>query len=403
MKRNDSIRKSRGKSKAQKKKTSPEIIMIHGIPPCTVDLEIMPMQHPSKTATTSKPKPKSKTMPSSQSTQHAEVSQHKTGTRNKPIKLSRLPSEATPHAEIRIPQRETGTPNDPISLSEPPSEKTPHAAAQTFQREAGTLTEQNPLSFNMIDMMSSYGLTPSAEYLAATHTATVRQTTAQPSNDCSTSTQVSDAAVASKRLTFAELVAQKRIQQSSEAADETENVLENETLYFSANSSNSSNDLTEQEAKKRVVWKLERTFQSDKELQEYLKAEGCWSIRGSKEKTTQGMKTRYRCNRVKKSASQCAAALYALHLSLPESDSSIEDENPNPNTICIELYRTNAEHSCDNSQSKSSRISKDIQDIIIKKVQEGKTATAISFEMSEMDIELEHLPSVKQIRNVIQN
>lgn len=207
----------------------------------------------------------------------------------------------------------------------------------------------------------------------------------------------------SSRLTFAQLVSQKKIQQS-EQANEIENVSENESQYFSANSSGSGDDLIEQEASKRVVWKVERTFQNDKELQEYLKDAGCWSIRDSKEITTQGLKTRYRCNRVKRSAPQCTAALYTLHLSVPENDSSNEEENPNPNpNICIELYRTNAEHSCDNSNFKSNRISTDIQDIIINKVKEGKTATAISFEMSEMDIELENLPSVKQIRNVIQN
>lgn len=83
-----------------------------------------------------------------------------------------------------------------------------------------------------------------------------------------------------------------------------------------------------------------RTFENRAEVSEFLKNENCWSLLKS-ERLVKGIKTSYRCNRVKRRGNQCKASLYTLH----GYDSADET---------TKLFRRRAEHNCEQSENRVS-------------------------------------------------
>jgi len=94
----------------------------------------------------------------------------------------------------------------------------------------------------------------------------------------------------------------------------------------------------QRKAKKRCrVWNFEKHFPNVEEAKAAINGEKCWSYAFAN-KTEEGMKVYYRCNRVKFRGKQCDAGIHLVH------DSRSDEVN---------LFRANADHKHDNNESKS--------------------------------------------------
>lgn len=89
----------------------------------------------------------------------------------------------------------------------------------------------------------------------------------------------------------------------------------------------------------KPVFVVENEYNTRAEVDEFLKNEGCWSSVKT-EKLNKGIKTTYRCNRVKRRGFQCKAGLYTLH----GFDSAVNEKT--------KVYRRTAEHNCEQSENR---------------------------------------------------
>lgn len=82
-----------------------------------------------------------------------------------------------------------------------------------------------------------------------------------------------------------------------------------------------------------IVWRFEKLFQNQEELNAFLIVENCWVV--DKRKTqAKGLKLIYRCTKVRRRGLQCSAGIYTLQ--------NVEPNNPN-----IQLFRKNLDHNCE--------------------------------------------------------
>lgn len=111
-------------------------------------------------------------------------------------------------------------------------------------------------------------------------------------------------------------------------------------VKYSSDSEAESNYVHKYEAKPRMPkrkrdWRLEKTFSSQAEALSYINEEQTWSFH-YRNKTDDGNKYYYRCNKAKKYGKQCAQGIYLLY---------------NRRDTSIELYRTETAHDHENIQS----------------------------------------------------
>lgn len=135
----------------------------------------------------------------------------------------------------------------------------------------------------------------------------------------------------------------------------------------------------------QIVWRFERLFANQKELDDFLKAENCWTA-GPKHHQKKGFKIWYRCNRVKKRGLQCSAGIATV-------------ENFEPDNPAIKLFKKNLDHNCEHSLNKVTKIPDEIRDLIIKKTSDGDTLSAILYTLAEMH-EINQ-PTKNQVINII--
>lgn len=135
----------------------------------------------------------------------------------------------------------------------------------------------------------------------------------------------------------------------------------------------------------RVVWLFEKEFQNRAEFDEFLTAEGCWSsLKG--EQQYNGMKTKYRCNKVKRRGLPCSSGIYTLH-------------DFAPNNPKIKLFRKNLGHNCEHSLNKVTKVSDEVREIIITEHKKGNSPNGILYLLQQNpDIVL---PTKNQVNNTI--
>lgn len=75
-------------------------------------------------------------------------------------------------------------------------------------------------------------------------------------------------------------------------------------------------------------WEFERVFNTQEEVDNFLKQEDCWSYR-SRDILSDGIKTLYRCIKVKRIGKQCSPQLYILHQIILVDDEMVEGDDQN--------------------------------------------------------------------------
>lgn len=164
-------------------------------------------------------------------------------------------------------------------------------------------------------------------------------------------------------------------------------------------------------------WNMECEFPDKIAFDNFLQTENWWSLRGSSD-TVKGKKILYRCNLVRRVGPQCAAAIYvivkesyadeAAAAAATEINESGNKNNNNNNDVIIKksyaLYRKSLNHTHEQIESKSPKVSPAAQQMIIDKFKNGKKAKTISYELLDDDkLPKSEKPSYKQIRNIITN
>lgn len=173
---------------------------------------------------------------------------------------------------------------------------------------------------------------------------------------------------------------------------------------------------------RRTQWLIECEFSDRNGLDEFLKEEWWWSLRGSSD-TIQGRKILYRCNRFKRLGEQCAAGVYVIVKETYASSAaaSVATENVGGEGGVVAttsaglhsndaeckttyvLYRKTSPHTHDEvTSNKSNKVTAAVHQLIIEKHKMGKKAKTISFEiLDNAAIAKKDKPSYKQIRSVI--
>ncbi|XP_037047352.1 uncharacterized protein LOC119082090 [Bradysia coprophila] len=142
-------------------------------------------------------------------------------------------------------------------------------------------------------------------------------------------------------------------------------------------------------------WRFERSFESLQSKDTFLAKESWWSFR-SKNQCTDGVKTLYRCNRVKRtSKEQCQAGIYIVESSKFAADGP---------ATSYSLYRKSAIHTHKRSPEYKEKITNRVKDIIIDLYKCGRKPKNISFIiLADSSVSLKDKPSYIQIRQTILN
>lgn len=158
------------------------------------------------------------------------------------------------------------------------------------------------------------------------------------------------------------------------------------------------------------VWKMERRFDDKNDLEEFLKAENCWSYRGIY-RSNKGKKTIYRCNKVTRKGPQCEAKLYTLHcieqMNVEHSDDeqggNIEqrDDIDIQNIEYYELYRCKSLHTHESLLNKSAKKVSDETKIKIIGMHKNKQAPVTISLSLRADRTIVEQPTLQQIKNII--
>lgn len=152
-------------------------------------------------------------------------------------------------------------------------------------------------------------------------------------------------------------------------------------------------------------WVLERSFDTKKDLDAFIKAEKCWSVR-STVTLASGLKTLYRCNLVLSKGTACEAEAYTLRCMVDDDD---DDENEDhlgalQPKYQYDFYRKTADHTHNDGETMaaSNKVTDDIRDKIIAMYNDGLRPTTIRFRLrADETIEEKYQPSKRQITNVI--
>lgn len=120
----------------------------------------------------------------------------------------------------------------------------------------------------------------------------------------------------------------------------------------------------------QAIWEYEQTFANQADLENFFQNEKCWSLLKS-ERLVKGIKTTYRCNRVKRRGNQCMSRLYTL-----QSHDTVDQS--------IKLFRRRAEHSCEQSKNRvSTKIGDDVKNFILDQYKLGNPPATIIFKLRE--------------------
>lgn len=200
------------------------------------------------------------------------------------------------------------------------------------------------------------------------------------------------------------------------------------------------------------MWQIDRVFNSLEEAETYLKNEGCWSFRSSYT-TKSGHTTLYRCNKVPFKGKQCAAEIritceieldsssdsesnedeeiQEIQSAVPIATDIVEEQNEQPEqnqeqqgtmpvvepnaqgtqkndgtTIGKEIFkvfRKNRQHNHEELKQIKKKVKPEIAELVIQLNKHYKPKTIV-FELRDRgDIEEEDIPSIRQVRNIIQN
>lgn len=134
-----------------------------------------------------------------------------------------------------------------------------------------------------------------------------------------------------------------------------------------------------------VFYRFEKDFPNMAAFKEFLAAEGCWSMRRSVQQTD-GIKTTYRCNKVKKRGLQCSTNIYSLHDFAPDDPT-------------IKLFRKNVDHNCEHSLNKVTKVADNVRELIIAEHNKRNKVGAILNILRE-NIEIIQ-PTKNQVINII--
>lgn len=133
--------------------------------------------------------------------------------------------------------------------------------------------------------------------------------------------------------------------------------------------------------RKNVSYAMDRTFNLKAQAEEYVLNEKCWSKR-KLINTEEGEKQFFRCNKVKARGQQCSAGIYLLY------DSS---------SPFVFLFRTEAEHDCDEIENKSGpKLTPEVKIAIEKLCEQKKKPLAI---MDHLVLSKLPVPNIYQIKN----
>lgn len=124
-----------------------------------------------------------------------------------------------------------------------------------------------------------------------------------------------------------------------------------------------------------------------------------------------GQKILYRCNLVKRVGRQCAAAIYVIvkeSYAEEKEEATVSSESGDNDDVVTKksyvLYRKSLNHTHEQIESKSPRVSTAVETLIIDKFKSGKKAKTISYELLDDDnIPQNEKPSYKQIQNIVAN
>lgn len=133
-----------------------------------------------------------------------------------------------------------------------------------------------------------------------------------------------------------------------------------------------------------AFWEYERTFENQEALDQFLKEEKCWSL-FKKDFLKKGIKTTWRCNKVKRRGKKCKSGIYTLKA--PGKDE-------------VQLFRLRANHDCGESTNQSKgKVSEKVRDFILAQYKLGNPPATIVFQLREMkDIDQ---PSKEQVSHII--
>lgn len=150
-------------------------------------------------------------------------------------------------------------------------------------------------------------------------------------------------------------------------------------------------------------WVLDQLFESQQQIDDFLKNEKCWSYRTTY-RTKDGQKTLYRCNVAKRLGPQCDAQIYTLEKPLI-SDSS-ENEAEEIQLQRFKLYRKMTEHTHENlnKKNKNKKVSEEVKNKILDLHKNGKKPRAIAYAIrDDQSIPADNQPTKKQIRPILSN
>lgn len=134
-----------------------------------------------------------------------------------------------------------------------------------------------------------------------------------------------------------------------------------------------------------VVWRFEKKFENQEELNAFLTAENCWTS-VKKKPQAKGLKIIYRCNKVRRRGLQCSSGIYTL-------------QNFEPNNPKIMLFRKNLDHNCEHSLNKVTKVSDYVRQMIIDKYIAGDKLQAILYSLRENENIIQ--PTKSQVTSVI--
>lgn len=134
-----------------------------------------------------------------------------------------------------------------------------------------------------------------------------------------------------------------------------------------------------------VVWRIEKLFENQKDLNAFLTAENCWVV-DKRKPLTRGLKIIYRCNKVRRRGLQCSSGIYTLQ--------DFEPNNPK-----IQLFRKNLDHNCEHSLNKVVKMSDEVRQMIINKYIAGDKLQAILYTLRENENIIQ--PTKSQVTSVI--
>lgn len=134
-----------------------------------------------------------------------------------------------------------------------------------------------------------------------------------------------------------------------------------------------------------IVWEYERTFANEGEWNVFLENENCWS-KLNKVVVKDGIKTVWRCSKVKRRGKQCPSGIYTLHGGEPGNESII-------------LFRKNLDHCHDVNKVKTFPLDDKTQNKIIELYESKCKPKGILYKLAK-DENLHQL-SINQIKNTI--